>query len=405
MGRLTVERLKSWLNGNQPARERMCAELLGMLPQYNDIRPRRPDGGPDGGRDIDATYSGRPARVGIGFRNNVSDDDEDKKWAIEKGKSDAASAKRDGTVDHFVFFTNVDLTPAECDSISRHTIALGFSTCEIFNRERMRVLLDSPEGFATRSQYLGIKLKSAEQAAFFARFAETLRNGSSANVVERMDRLEFLVERTDPVFQISLFIGFNTAKWAARVAGSPFTLRWVAFNGCSWSLDMLFVVRKESNRGTNRGSMRALFARSKWREIDGTAREIQRVGNHYHFLSPVRRSNAVLHLSNQGDCLAIHGRPVQMLNRSWIFINAPETIASNVDAISLDVNGWQLAQLKFSLNERILDNSLSQRPVEEWPFPPHNRERSAHLTHQIACQLDFGKLRPKRANHDASNQE
>jgi|SRR5271166_1253556 len=38
---LTIERLKSWLNANQPGRERMCAQILALMDGYSDIRPRR----------------------------------------------------------------------------------------------------------------------------------------------------------------------------------------------------------------------------------------------------------------------------------------------------------------------------------------------------------------------------
>jgi hypothetical protein len=38
--------------------------------------------------------------------------------------------------------------------------------CEVVDRERMRIALDSPDGFSIRFQYLDIPLSEAEQASF-----------------------------------------------------------------------------------------------------------------------------------------------------------------------------------------------------------------------------------------------
>lgn len=44
VARLTSERLRTALNGNQPSRERMCLAVLGLDRNYSDIKPRRPEG-------------------------------------------------------------------------------------------------------------------------------------------------------------------------------------------------------------------------------------------------------------------------------------------------------------------------------------------------------------------------
>jgi hypothetical protein len=55
--RLTEERLRSWLDANQLQRERLCAQLLPLLGLYSQVEPRRPKGGPDGARDIQAIHN------------------------------------------------------------------------------------------------------------------------------------------------------------------------------------------------------------------------------------------------------------------------------------------------------------------------------------------------------------
>src|SRR5215211_5336904 len=90
---LTEERLKTWLDGNQVQRERMCIAILALTKQYSNVRPRRPKGGPDGARDIEALYEGTYEVWGaVGFQNSVTDSAEDKRLAQKKYKSDLKSA-------------------------------------------------------------------------------------------------------------------------------------------------------------------------------------------------------------------------------------------------------------------------------------------------------------------------
>jgi hypothetical protein len=53
--RLTDERLRSWLNADQASRERMCCAILACDRKYRDVAPQRPEGGPDGGSDLQAS--------------------------------------------------------------------------------------------------------------------------------------------------------------------------------------------------------------------------------------------------------------------------------------------------------------------------------------------------------------
>ena len=78
--RFTEERLRTWALA-QEERERMCLGILSLDPRYSNVKPRRPKGGPDGGRDIEAVFSDRTlVWVGVGFRNNAIDSTEDKRW-------------------------------------------------------------------------------------------------------------------------------------------------------------------------------------------------------------------------------------------------------------------------------------------------------------------------------------
>lgn len=201
---LTEERLRTWLDGNQVQRERMCMALLSLNQKYSDIRPRRPKGGPDGGRDIEAFYDDSYIVWGaVGFRNSANDSKEDKKWIKQKFEDDLKSALDENpNLKGFVFFTNVDLTPAEEAELKIKATTRGIINCEIFYRERLRLLLDSPEGLGLRFQYLNIPLSEAEQAAFFERFGkqlESLMLKQFDNIDKKLARLEFLHDCNKPL--------------------------------------------------------------------------------------------------------------------------------------------------------------------------------------------------------------
>jgi hypothetical protein len=68
--RQTEERLRYHLDSNQPMRERLCLALMPLIGPYTRERPRRPKGGPDRGRDIEAIHEGSTIAWGaVGFRN------------------------------------------------------------------------------------------------------------------------------------------------------------------------------------------------------------------------------------------------------------------------------------------------------------------------------------------------
>lgn len=184
--KLTEERLRTWVL-EQSARERLCIGILALEPGFSRVRPRRPKGGPDGGRDLEALLDAREEVWGaVGFRNNANDSPEDKKWVRNKFSSDLKRALQENPkLFGFVFFTNVDLTPAELKAMELDGHVHGLQSCEVFHRERIRIALDSPQGFAYRLQYLDIEMSREEQVAFFDRLVtqvEFLRTLAQSDV-------------------------------------------------------------------------------------------------------------------------------------------------------------------------------------------------------------------------------
>jgi hypothetical protein len=164
------------------------------------VRPRQPKGGPDGGFDLRATFEPASRAVGaIGFRNSPTDGPDDLRWVREKFAQDLEAAKRGaGDFAVFVFLTNVRLTVNQQETLLNLGRSEGSFTVEVFDRERMRLLLDSPSGLAARYQFLQIPLSDAEQAAFFSHWGsdlESLVATSFAATESRLQRLEFLHEK------------------------------------------------------------------------------------------------------------------------------------------------------------------------------------------------------------------
>lgn len=169
----------------------MCAAILGMDGRFSNIELRRPDGGPDGGRDIQCVFSGTKCFGAVGFKNKVADSDQQKREICQKFEDDLSSAlSAEPNLNAFVFMTNVDLTPGEQNELKRKAMDKGIREIEVFNRERLRLLLDSPEGFAARFSFLDIPLSDAEQKVFFSRFGAEIQSLISG----RLDSLEELIE-------------------------------------------------------------------------------------------------------------------------------------------------------------------------------------------------------------------
>lgn len=195
-------RLRTWLDANQRDREQMCRGVLALDPRYTDVRPRHPSGGPDGGRDIEAVYDGNRVAYGaVGFQNGANDADEQKKRIRSKFTSDLAAAlvaKSD--LKAFAFLTNLHFTMGEQSEMKEEARKGGIEHCDILDRERLRIELDSPAGFFIRFQYLGIPLSEAEQASFLAHYGDRIQEVVTTGFqrIERtLNRILFFQEATD----------------------------------------------------------------------------------------------------------------------------------------------------------------------------------------------------------------
>ncbi|GMU80863.1 MAG: hypothetical protein AMXMBFR47_07340 [Planctomycetota bacterium] len=186
--RLTEERLRFHLDSNQVMRERLCLAIMPLLGPYTQVRPRRPKGGPDGGRDIEALSHGSTAVWGaVGFRNGGGNDDAARRETRDKFDADLSRALSESPdLREFVFFTNVDLTPGIIEQLKRAAASRGLAAVDICDMERLRHALDSPEGLIARLQFLDIPMSPTEQIGLVSKFGSQLQQA----VISRFDRVE-----------------------------------------------------------------------------------------------------------------------------------------------------------------------------------------------------------------------
>jgi hypothetical protein len=205
----TDERLKGYLDTNQLHREQMCRAILSVDKRFTDVHPRHPRGGRDGGRDIESIFRDEQIAFGaVGFVNQANDSEEQKKTIKAKFEDDlksAISADRKPTV--FIFFTNVNLTIGEKEALKVVANNNGMTYCDIMDRERLRIILDSPDGFSIRFQYLNISLSEEEQASFFAKWGDDIQSVISTGfqkIESTLNRILFLQESTDVMSHLSI---------------------------------------------------------------------------------------------------------------------------------------------------------------------------------------------------------
>lgn len=203
----TDERLKSYLDTNQLHREQMCLAVLSADHRFSDVRPRHPRGGPDGARDIEALFQSMQLTFGaVGFVNQANDSDEHKRRVGLKFQGDLGEAlKQEPAPEVFIFFTNVNLTIGEKDDLIASAKGKGLAHAEIFDRERIRVVLDSADGLSLRYQYLGLPLSEAEQASFFSRWGDDIQaliNTRFGAVETLLNRIHFFQEAGLPLTRL-----------------------------------------------------------------------------------------------------------------------------------------------------------------------------------------------------------
>ena len=334
--RLTEERLRYHLDTNQVMRERMSLALLPLLGPSTHEQPRRPKGGPDGGRDIEAIYQGTTIIWGaVGFRNGGGADDSARIEAEEKFKADLDRAVTENpSLAGFVFFTNVDLTPTRIERLKVYAQEKNIKIIDIFDLERLRHILDSPEGLIARLQYLDIAMSSTEQAALVAKFGDQLQNAVTARFdrVERtLAQMKMFLEFQKPLLRLDLYVNLAQPTTSAIIGDEAIYLHFHGLHELSKTLSCLFV-----NNIGHRASGNALVVSTHiW--IDERPSQIL-------LLLPSISSSQDIMTSYSELSLSMAGQRVRIVDLTVLGLEASctEGFRGKIRQISVDANGYEL---------------------------------------------------------------
>lgn len=164
----TETSVREWRYGPTQA-ERLAAGIL-RLEGFRNIEPQNPLGGGDDGADILCERGQYRWVAAVYFPpTNKQFKDVEAKFLTDLTK--AKGHKRNG----FVFITNQRLTRGERETLIEVALKEKHE-CAIYDVERVRGVLDSPEGYGLRVSYLRIPMEAEEQIAFFANRENTLSN-------------------------------------------------------------------------------------------------------------------------------------------------------------------------------------------------------------------------------------
>lgn len=160
----TWNRLLNWTKGHK-ASERLSALIL-RVDGYKSVDPSHPLGGKDGLKDIIAIKENIPW-IGAAYFPRGQ-----KRYQEIKGKFlNDLKGIRTNNASGLAFVTNQELTLKERSEFKN----LGKpSSIEIYHLERISGLLDTPENYGIRLEFLDIELSKEEQISFFAKRDEAI---------------------------------------------------------------------------------------------------------------------------------------------------------------------------------------------------------------------------------------
>lgn len=413
----TDERLKGFLDTNQLHREQMCRAVLEIDKRFSEVRPRHPRGGPDGGRDIEAVYrQAQRAYGGIGFVNQANDSSEQKKRIYTKFREDLASALgADPRPEVFVFFTNLNLSIGEKDGLIADARQSGITYCEIFDRERIRISLDAPDGFSIRFQYLGLPLSEEEQASFFARWGDDIQS-LIANGFQRLerslDRILFLQEAADVLTTLTLVFELDREYSANEIGHFRAFCRMHLKEIKHDIFGVLFGASDKSDRmskGDGRHALAGLpgiahgISGGQWEQYVGTAEE--RASDNTEKYEQVCSSSSVgmemVRLISarytHDDFIRLRPRlALKDIDEAMIMPIINQGLADKLRAIHVYANGYKLHDIQredFRIDATAFDTSIPVEFTEDELGDPWVRVRP---TSASAFSLSFYERTPKR---------
>jgi hypothetical protein len=168
-GNETWFRLREW-NKGQADSERLASHIL-RVEGFTSIDPIHPLGGKDGLRDVICERNGRKWIGACYFPRGQQTFN-----AIRKKFSNDLKGVAESQVEGMALVTNQELTLAERAKLKDEA---GDAEIEIFHLERIASILDSPNCYGLRLEYLDIKMSKEEQLSLITKRDSLLKDVKS----------------------------------------------------------------------------------------------------------------------------------------------------------------------------------------------------------------------------------
>ncbi|HPF27820.1 MAG TPA: hypothetical protein PK159_14635 [Steroidobacteraceae bacterium] len=320
-------------------RERLCLALMPMVGPYTQERPRRPKGGPDGGRDIEAVRDGSIVVWGaVGFQNGGGADAQARNDASKKFRSDLERAvKENSNLQAFIFFTNVDLTPKVIGDLKDFAATRGVGLVDIVDFERLRHALDSPEGLIARLQYLGIPMSPTEQIALVSKFGSQLQNAVSARfdrVENTLSEMERFLAFQKPIHRLDVFVLLKSEMCSASIGEEGLLLTMGGIQARSSYLNLLLWNKVDDKLARDR-----IVTQSRlWL--------LEEEGKMVNFANSASASKSVI-VAYCEVHFSYFGRPASLadLAEVAITVHLTEGLKEQVHSIAVDANGYEIFRI------------------------------------------------------------
>jgi fido (protein-threonine AMPylation protein) len=172
----TESQLREWRSG-QAGSERLAAAIL-QLEGFSNIDPQAPLGGPDDRKDI-LCEKGKVLYVAGVYFPTTDKSLSDIKSKFQNDIEGAIRHERTG----IAFITNQTISVEGRKQLEEISHQHG-RLCELYHRERIRAVLDSPTGYGVRLEHLRIPMNESEQLAYFASSSKQIEYAIERNTRE-----------------------------------------------------------------------------------------------------------------------------------------------------------------------------------------------------------------------------
>ena len=178
-GSETWHRLLEWDKGQTPA-ERLAAVILN-IEGFQNVDPSHPLGGRDGLKDMFLTFNGSKWIGAVYFPRGQ----QSFTTIHDKFKHDVEGVKNNNA-QGIVFFTNQELTLGERKKLAE---SIPDIDVQIYHLERIASILNTPQAYGIRMEFLDIEMSKDEQVAYFS----TQNNKLNDNMIGIYDSIQMIV--------------------------------------------------------------------------------------------------------------------------------------------------------------------------------------------------------------------